>query len=93
MKQIVVANSEGKLPKSYIEKLKSIKPLQWSYVDSAFCISANLDDIEEAKFVAMKIVAALSTGLPTIYCSYISGNEVKFFHDRLRGYIEITKND
>lgn len=93
MNAIMVANNNGKLPKSYIEKLKKIANLQWTYVDVAFCISAELDDIEEAKFIAMKIIAAFSTELSSMFCSYIKNNETVFFQDRLNGYSEVIKNE
>lgn len=76
------------MPKSSLKKLRSLAKYDWKYEQNAECFFAEIDDIEQAKLVAMKIVAAMTQEAPSCYCSYMNGRETLFFQDRLNGYRE-----
>jgi len=89
MNMLMVANDNGKMPKSYLKKLRSIAKYDWKYEGVAKCFFTEIDNTEEAKFIAMKIVAVLSQELPGCFCSYVVDKKTLFYQDRLRGYIPI----
>lgn len=76
------------MPKTCLKKLRSVAKLGWKYEQTAKCFLAAIDDKEEAKFVAMKIVAAMSQELPVCYCAYLIDRTTVFYQDRL-GYREV----
>lgn len=88
MGTLMVSNSNGKMAKSSLKTLRSVAKLDWKYEETAKCFIAEIDDIEEAKFVAMKIVAAITQELPACYCAYLIDRTTVFYHDRL-GYRKV----
>lgn len=54
MKKILVANSDGRMPKGFLEQLKSISKLDWHYDEVAKCFYAEIDNEKEAKFQILK---------------------------------------
>lgn len=89
MNILIVANDNGKMPKSCFKKLRTVTKLGWEYEENAQCFIAVVEDIEEAKLIAMKIVASFTPKLPSCYCSYMIDRVTKFYHDRL-GYREVS---
>lgn len=85
---LMVADGVGKLPKRVIKKLKQVSGLNWRYETIAYCYVADITSYEEAKFVSMKIIAALAGELPHCYCSFVdlATNKTLFTFDRLNGY-------
>ncbi len=84
----MVANDDGSMPKSSLKKLRSVAKLDWAYEETAKCLIAVIEDKEEAKFIAMKIVASMTQELPACYCAYLIDRTTVFYHDR-RGYREV----
>lgn len=91
MKKILVANNDGRMPKGFLEQLKSISKLDWHYDEVAKCFYAEIDNEKEAKFLSMKIIANSIGILNLCFCSYIENGITVFFYDRLKGYIPMTK--
>ena len=89
MNILMVANDNGKMPKSYLKKLRTVTKQSWEYEENAQCFIAVVEDIEEAKLIAMKIVASLTPELPSCYCAYMIDRVTRFYHDKL-GYREVS---
>ena len=88
MNILMVANDNGAMPKACLKKLRSVTKQDWAYEGTSKCFLAVIDDKEEAKFVAMKIVAAMSEQLPACYCAYLIDRTTVFYQDR-SGYREV----
>lgn len=85
----MVANDNGKMPKSYLIKLRSLAKYDWKYEANAECFFAEINDIEDAKLVAIKVIAAMTQECPSCYCSYMNDRTTMFYQDRLNGYREV----
>ena len=87
-KTLIVANNNGKMPKSYLKKLCKLANYDWKYDETAKCFITEIEDIKHARFVAMKVIAVFAFPLPACFCCYSEDGKSKFFLDRLN-YREI----
>lgn len=73
------------MPKNYLKKLHLISKYDWKYEEHTACFFAEIDKMEEARFVAMKVIATITQELPSCYCAYLNDRTTIFTQDRF-GY-------
>ena len=78
MRQLMVANDDGVMSKEHLKKLCYLAKCDWQYDETSKTYQAEIENIEEARFIAMKVRAAFFE-LPAIFCCYSEGRKSIFF--------------